>query len=58
MILYSKYINVINIYLLIAMKCNHDSALVKILAQLGTGFECGSKVSRIGAKVANNVPPF
>ncbi|XP_072014722.1 ornithine decarboxylase-like isoform X2 [Amphiura filiformis] len=26
-----------------AMKCNHDNPLVKVLAQLGTGFECGSK---------------
>ena len=27
-----------------AVKCNEDPALVKTLAALGTGFDCGSKV--------------
>ncbi len=28
-----------------AVKCNSDELLLKVLAELGTGFDCASKVS-------------
>ena len=34
--------------LLVAVKCNDDPAVVSVMASLGTGFDCASKVRRKG----------
>jgi hypothetical protein len=35
------------ILFLLAVKCNDDTNIIKLLAYLGTGFDCASKVNHI-----------
>lgn len=39
--------------LLLAVKCNDDPAVLSVLAQLGTGFDCASKVRMTLYRVEN-----
>ena len=46
--LYDQWMSVLpNVTPFYAVKCNNDPILLKVLAELGVGFDCASKVTYI-----------
>ena len=44
--MYDQWMDMIpNVAPFYAVKCNSDEVLLKVLAEIGTGFDCASKVS-------------